>query len=119
MKVAIQSFKNTGHAGRGVGVYGQELLQAIKGVGGVKGIKGFDGIEVVEFADISDVRDKDVDLVHFLVFDLFQKTLPSNISIPTVVTVHDVTPLVFSEHYPPGIKGKLNLFRQKRALKKA
>jgi len=35
-----------------------------------------------------------------------------------VVTVHDLTPLKFAEHYPPGMKGKLRWFAQKSRLKK-
>lgn len=111
MKVAIQTFKNTGHSGRGVGVYGDELLKAIDA------IKESDVIEVVEFSEIDEL--KEIDLVHFLTFDLFQKSLPSNLALPFVVTVHDVTPLVFSKHYPSGIRGKFNLYFQKKALKKA
>lgn len=109
IKVAIQTFKDTGHAGRGVGVYGMELINALK--------KRND-IEVFEFSDVDELDTFKVDLVHFLVFDLFQKTLPNNISVPVVVTVHDVTPLVFGKHYPAGIKGNINLFMQKRALNK-
>ena len=109
MRVAIQSFKNTGHAGRGVGVYGEQLIKYLKEI---------EDVEVIEFSDINEIHKKNVDVVHFLVFDLFQNTLPSNISIPSVVTVHDVTPLVFKKEYPSGIKGALNLFVQKRALKK-
>ena len=32
---------------------------------------------------------------------------------PMIVTVGDVTPLIFPTHYPPGIKGKLSFLRQK------
>jgi glycosyltransferase involved in cell wall biosynthesis len=110
MKVAIQTFKNTGHSGRGVGVYGDELIN---------GINELKDIEVVEFSSIDDLKTHKIDVVHFLTFDLFQKTLPSNLDIPFVVTVHDVTPLVFSKHYPAGIRGKVNLYFQKKALKKA
>lgn len=109
MIIAIQSFKNTGHSGRGVGVYGEQLINHLKDI---------EDVEVIEFSDIDEIKNKNVDLVHFLVFDLFQKTLPSNITIPSVVTVHDVTPLVFKDEYPKGIKGSINLFRQKNALKK-
>jgi len=109
MKVAIQTFKDTGHAGRGVGVYGMELIHALK---------KRDDVEVLEFSDGEELDTIKVDIVHFLVFDLFQKTLPTNINVPIVVTVHDVTPLVFAKHYPAGIKGNINLFIQKRALRK-
>jgi len=35
------------------------------------------------------------------------------------VTVHDVIPLLFPEHYPPGVRGKLNFQAQKLSLKTA
>ena len=35
----------------------------------------------------------------------------------TVVTIHDVTPLVFPSHYPPGLRGRINFEFQKQALK--
>ncbi len=108
IKVGIQTYKNTGHQGRGVGVYGAEL---------VKAIKEKNEVEVVEFSELKEIGN--VDLVHFLHFDLFQKTLPAKLKIPVVVTVHDVTPLVFPEHYPAGIKGKIRLFWQKNSLKRA
>ena len=33
--------------------------------------------------------------------------------------VHDLTPLVFSSHFPPGIRGKVKWLVQKSRLKKA
>lgn len=62
-----------------------------------------------------------VNLAHYTFFDLFFLTLwgkvPNN--IPYVVTVHDLIPLRFPEHFPSGIRGKLKYYFQKMALKKA
>lgn len=91
---------------RGVGVYARNLLQALK---------LNPNIEVKEFENIDDL--KNVDLVHYPFFDLFFSTLPLKKKFPTVVTIHDVMPLIFRSQHPPGLKGKLNLFRQKFALK--
>jgi glycosyltransferase involved in cell wall biosynthesis len=96
----------SGHAGRGIGVYTQNLLE---------GLKKDARVEITEFSDPKDL--KDVDLIHYPFFDLFSHTLKVN-SVPTVVTIHDVIPLLFPSDYPTGFKGKLNLFRQKRELRK-
>ena len=58
------------------------------------------------------------DVVHYPFFDFFFPTLPSDISLPTVVTIHDVIPLLFPKQYPPGIKGTINYLRQRHRLKK-
>lgn len=108
IKVGIPAYHNTAHAGRGIGVYGTELT---------KRLRLLDDIEVVEFDSVDQVLDQ-VDLIHFLHFDFFAKTLPARLRKPVVVTVPDVTPLVFPKHYPSGIKGKIKLFWQKNSLKK-
>lgn len=56
------------------------------------------------------------DIIHYPYFDLFFHTLPARRSAPTVVTIHDVIPLVFPRNYPPGIKGKLRFFLQLMSL---
>lgn len=56
-------------------------------------------------------------LVHYPYFDIFFPTLPLKRK-PTVVTVHDLIPLVFPEHYPPGIRGRLNWAKQKKRLRR-
>ncbi len=60
--------------------------------------------------------DDNPDLVHFTFFDLFYPTLPFYKNYPTVVTIHDLTPLVLSRLYPKGIRSSLNLLRQRLSL---
>jgi glycosyltransferase involved in cell wall biosynthesis len=62
---------------------------------------------------------QDADLVHFPYFDPFFLTLPPNARTPFVVTVHDLTPLVFPQHFPRGIRGEIKWQIQKRALRAA
>lgn len=60
------------------------------------------------------------DLIHFTFFDLFFPSLwmiKSN--KPFVITIHDCIPLLFPKFFPVGLRGKLNFFLQKLALKKA
>ena len=60
---------------------------------------------------------KNIDLVHYPYFEPFSLSLPFFKKLPTVVTVHDLTPLVFPEQFPRGIKGEIKWQRQKLALK--
>lgn len=107
MKVAFNSLPlSTGHKLRGIGTYTKNLLVELK--------KDRD-LQIAEFSHINDV--KNVDVIHYTYFDLFKRTLPLRKKYPTVVTIHDVTPLVFPTHYPPGIRGKTNFLWQKMSLK--
>jgi len=107
MKVAFNSLPlKTEHKTRGIGFYTRNLLADL--------LQRPD-IEIQEFSDISEI--KKVDVVHYPFFDLFLRSLPIIKKFPTIVTIHDVIPLIFPRHYPPGIKGFLNNLYQKMALK--
>lgn len=106
MKVAFNTLPlKTGHKTRGVGFYTKHLLEGLKKT----------DLEIQEFDSVSQIIEADV--IHYPWFDLFFRTLRLN-KIPTVVTVHDVMPLIFPKNYPKGIKGKINLYLQTRSLKK-
>lgn len=107
MKVAFNiSPLNSGHKTRGIGSYTFNLLSKLKKQ---------EDIFIQEFTEFNEI--KDTDIVHIPYFDLFQHTLPLKKKFPTVVTIHDVTPLVFPTHYPKGLRGTTNLLFQKIALK--
>lgn len=107
MKIAFNILPlKSAHKDRGIGYYTQNLLEALK---------EDKTLDVLEFTNISEVRRADV--IHYPWFDFFFHSLPVKRPCPTIVTVHDVIPLIFSEHYPVGMKGKLNFFLQKWALK--
>jgi glycosyltransferase involved in cell wall biosynthesis len=105
----ITSVLNTGHAGRGIGVYTANLLSYLK-----KNESAYD-ISVIDINDTSHSL-KGFDIIHYPYFDLFFHTLPILHSTRFVVTCHDVIPLEFPDHYPPGVRGNINLFLQKMAL---
>jgi len=86
--------------GRGIGFYTSNLIDALKRIKDIK------------------LVDTQPDLIHYPYFDLFYPTLNPPKNIPSIVTIHDVTPLVLSRFYPKGIKGRFNLFKQKQALKR-
>jgi len=57
------------------------------------------------------------EITHYPFFDLFFSTLPLLNKGKTIVTIHDVIPLLFPKYYPTGKKGFLALMRQKVALR--
>jgi len=110
MKIAIDvSPLETGHKIRGVGFYLQNLKDAL--------IKYHPEEQYFFFKDRSEIP-KDTDIVHFPYFDPFFITLPFFKKHKTVVTVHDLTPIVFPEHFPAGIKGNFSWRIQKLNLSK-
>lgn len=114
VKVAIDTspIKN-GHAVRGVGFYTQKLLEELQNL---SGNEEFKDIQIGALGDSGNIND--FDILHYPFFDLFFLTLPLIKKNKTVVTVHDVTPLVFPEHYPPGIRGKIKNLIQKFSLRR-
>lgn len=106
MNIAINVLPlHTGHKVRGIGYYTKNLIDYLK---------KDPSITVQEFANIRDVRYADV--VHYPWFDLFFHTLPIRKTFPTVVTIHDIIPLRFTNYYPVGIRGRINFYLQKFAL---
>jgi len=60
-------------------------------------------------------------LLHIPYFDPYFLTLPWpwEIKKPIVVTIHDLIPVKYPDHYPPGTKGKIRWKVQKLLLKQA
>jgi glycosyltransferase involved in cell wall biosynthesis len=107
MKIAFcTSPLSNSHSVRGIGMYTKNLLESLKQL---------PDLQIQEFSNISEI--KEADIIHYPFFDLFEKSLPNQKRIPTVVTIHDVIPLVYPESYPLGIKGLFNNFLQKMSLK--
>ncbi|MDP3973547.1 MAG: glycosyltransferase family 1 protein [Candidatus Daviesbacteria bacterium] len=106
IKVAISKYPLiSAHKKRGIGYYTQNLIDQLK---------KDKSISIQEFVNQSEVKDTDV--IHYPWFDLYSHTLPIKNKFPTVVTIHDVIPLIFRKNYPVGIKGKFNFFLQKISL---
>ncbi len=111
MKIAIDvSPLQTGHKVRGVGFYIEHLKNTL--------VNYFPENEYI-FFETGEQIPKDVDLVHFPYFEPFFLALPIYRRFKTVVTVHDLTPIVFPKAFPRGIKGELKWQMQRFSLKKA
>ncbi len=91
---------------RGVGVYTRFLSEAIQKEAGIQ-----------LFTDPESIENEKIDVIHYPYFDLFFATLPFKKKTKTVVTIHDVIPLVFPKQYRAGIKGRIKFARQLLALK--
>lgn len=93
---------------RGTGFYIKNLIEALE--------KYHPENEYVFFqqGDIPPVAD----IYHYPYFEPFFLSLPSKKYGKSVVTVHDVIPLVMPKLFPVGIRGKIKFFIQKTRLKK-
>lgn len=110
MKIAIEvSPLESGHKIRGVGFYLSYLKRAL--------LTYFPENNYVFFTN-SKILDDSVDVVHYPYFDPFFFTVPFNKKNKTVVTVHDLTPIIFPSHFPAGIKGNIKWQIQKFNLQK-
>lgn len=106
MKVAINIIPlHSAHKSRGIGYYTRNLLM---------NLKRDKDLEIVEFTNISEIKNADV--IHYPWFDFFFHTLSIKNRVPTIVTIHDTTPLIFPKYYPTGVRAKLNFFLQKISL---
>lgn len=108
MTIAIEtSGLKTGYRTQGTGVYIASLLTNLK--------RYTPKNEYINFSRTQNIP-KNVDLVHYPYFNPFFLTLPLRKPFPTVVTVHDLIPLVFPKHFPIGIRGRLKWYIQRWSL---
>jgi glycosyltransferase involved in cell wall biosynthesis len=111
MKVLLDTSPlSDANATRGIGTYTRFLLERLL---------NNQKIAVFQSGAMSDEELKkfQADVIHYPYFDFFFATLPLKLISKTVVTIHDVIPLIYPDHYPVGKKGKVNFIRQKLALK--
>jgi glycosyltransferase involved in cell wall biosynthesis len=69
-----------------------------------------------KFFTKGDTVASDTDIIHYPYFEPFFLTLPILEEHKRIVTVHDLTPLVFPRHFPSGLKGKIKWQIQKQGL---
>ncbi len=106
----IKNSKSVAHRVRGTGFYIENLKSSL--------LRYFPDNQYIFFTR-GEKLPKNVDLVHYPYFEPFFLTLPVFNKCKTVVTVHDLTPLVFPKEFPSGLKGKVKWEIQKQALRNA
>lgn len=110
MKIGIDiSPLQTGHSVRGVGFYVKNLIEYLQ---------KYDLVNKYSFLKNLNDFDK-VDILHIPYFDPFFVHLPLVKRAKLVVTVHDLTPLIFPHLFPIGVKGKVKWNIHKALLKRA
>ncbi len=98
------------HKIRGTGFYTKNLINALATYHPEN--------EYVMFQQ-GNIPKRKIDLFHYPYFDPFFLSLPFKKNGKTIITIHDLTPLVFPRLFPTGIKGKLKYTIQKKLAKKA
>ncbi len=97
------------HRIRGTGFYLENLKSSLE--------KYFPENDYVYFSRGETIPKADV--VHFPFLEPFFLTLPLRMPRNSIVTVHDLIPFVFPEHFPSGLKGKIKWNLQLISLRKA
>lgn len=113
-KIAIDvSPLSNAHSQRGTGYFTKNLVSALQSE--TRTNPEFRNFEIVL---IENCKSKIVncDLIHYPYFDPFFLTLPPKKNAPQVVTVFDLIPIQFSQHFPVGLKGRLKWQIQKWRL---
>ena len=110
MRIAIDTSPlRSGHTDRGVGVYTRNLIESL---GLVKS-----GHTFIQF-DSTSQSVPEADVIHYPFFDPFFLNLPLYSPKPTIVTVHDLIPILFPEHFPKGFRGSVKWEIQKYSLRR-
>lgn len=110
MNIAVDiSPLKSGHKVRGTGFYLTHLKDALL---------QYCSKNIYHFFSSNEKIPKNVDIVHYPYFDPFFLTLPFIKKYKSVVTVHDLTPLIFPHAFPTGKKGMIKWQIQKNNLKR-
>ncbi|MBI2465041.1 glycosyltransferase family 4 protein [Candidatus Shapirobacteria bacterium] len=114
---------NDGNSKRGVGFYTRNLVSSLKEE--IKLNPLYKNFEIVLIENCKFLpagrqgKIKNYDLVHYPYFDPFYLTLPTKKDIPQIITIHDLIPIQFKQHFPSGIRGFLKWQIQKHKAKQS
>lgn len=111
MNIAIDASPlHSGHRDRGVGKYTELLIESLQ---------KYEPRHSYTIYVRGQKVPENIDVVHYPYFDPFFLTLPLVRRIPTVVTVHDLIPIVFPDKFPRGIRGEIKWQIQRITLRNA
>ncbi|HSW88340.1 MAG TPA: glycosyltransferase family 1 protein [Candidatus Saccharimonadales bacterium] len=109
MKIAIDiSPLQTGHKVRGTGFYLHYLKRSLE--------QHFPKNKYTFFNQGEKIPNE-INIVHYPYFEPFFRTLPFIKKNKTIVTVHDLTPIIFPQHFPAGLRGNFSWQIQKYLLR--
>jgi glycosyltransferase involved in cell wall biosynthesis len=115
MKVSLDlSPLYSAHQYRGIGFYTLRLLDGLQELAKIKK----NNLELELIKSTENIRFLETDLIHYPYFSPFFLSLPAKPLAPSIVTIHDLTPVSFQEHFLPGVKGKTRWLIQKKRLKR-
>jgi len=101
---------NDGNSTRGVGYYTKNLVNALQRE--VKTNPQYKNFSINLISN-SKFPISNYDLVHYPYFDPFFLTLPPKHHIPQIITIHDLIPRQFKQHFPVGLKGEIKWLIQR------
>ncbi len=107
MRIGLVKPPQIGSFSRGVGFYTARLYRGLLELG--------INVELIGLSYIPTTYAR-FDLVHFTYFDPFFLTLPPFIGKKTIVTIHDMIPLLFPQGFPRGVRGEAKWQIQKRLV---
>jgi len=113
LKVAIDSSPLTsGHAVRGIGFHTKILIDHLKNQQNLS-------LDVIDFRKNKKLlRKEKFDVLHYPSFHPYFFSIPFRKYAKTVVTIHDLIPLIYPNNYLGGVKGKIKYFVQKLLINK-
>jgi len=116
-RVAIDSGPlKTGHSVRGIGAHTRELIAAIKEVVSKNENTILDSFD---FSSANPGKLSNYDILHYTSFHPYFISLSFKKLAPKVIlTIHDLIPLIYPDHYVPGFKGKVRFLVNKFLIKK-
>lgn len=119
LKIAIDTGPlKSGDKLRGIGVYTRELIGALELI--QKRVSNKFDLFPVDFFSHQPSSINRCDVVHFTRFNPFRISVPFRKPEGTkfILTIYDLIPLMYPDHYPPGIRGKICWQLNKFLIKK-
>ena len=106
---------SSGDSIRGIGFFAKNLIDSIQEL--IKTDPAYKNWQV-DLIENSKLKIKNYDLYHYPFFHPFHLTLPTNHK-PFIVSIYDLMPRQFKQHFPVGLKGELKWLIQRYKAKQA
>ena len=109
LKVAIYSGPLTSeHSVRGIGIHTRMLIEELEKIPNIN----------ITLTDLHSTTASQFNVIHYPNFHPYFFSFPFSVPINSVITIHDLIPLIYPYAYPAGLKGRLRFQIQKLLLPK-